>query len=79
MKNCDCVIIYHLVCVKWVIFACVNVCFNMRHWASWSDKPLSMGHTVKEFNLELSTKLLLIAVPRLFWILLGKYTVCDKL
>jgi hypothetical protein len=39
---------------------------NIRNWASWSDRPLIMGHAEDELSLVMSTKILSIAVLESF-------------
>jgi len=49
-----------------------------RNCTSWSDKPLEIGATVKRFILKPSIKLLSIAEPDSFSIIVGKSVTFSK-
>jgi hypothetical protein len=40
----------------------VAILLIVRNWASWSDRPLTMGNVQEEFNLALSIQILSMAV-----------------
>jgi len=56
-----------------------NLIKIVRIWASWYDKPFNMEDIVDKFILLLYANVLLMVVLELFWILVAKFTVYDRL
>jgi len=68
-----------ILCFKANLFIVAYIYLIVRIWAWWSDRPFIMGGVEDQFILLLYTNILSVAVLKLFWILVAKLTVCDRL
>jgi len=68
-----------VLCFKGNLFMVACIFLTWRIWAAWSQRPFIMGDIEYKFILLLFTNILSMAVLELFWILVPKVTVCDRL
>ena len=61
------------------LFIVAYIYLIVRIWASCSDRQFIIGDIEDKFILLLSTNILSVAVLELFWILVAKLPVCDRL
>jgi hypothetical protein len=60
------------------MFNLAAILLIVKNWPSWSNRPLIMGDAEDQLNPEIPTILLSITVLELFWVLVAKFTVCEK-
>jgi hypothetical protein len=61
------------------LLGCRSILFISMSWPSWSDKPYINGPRVQSPIFELSMNILSVADLQLFWTLVGKLTVLERL
>jgi len=72
-------LINRVLCLNGNVFIVAYIFLILRIWAPWSDRPFILGDIEDQFSLLLSTKILSMAVLELFWILVEKFPVWNRL
>jgi hypothetical protein len=69
--------IFLVLCFEVVEFTSAIILFTISSWASWSERPLTIGDIQEELNLSLSIKILSMAVLEEFWMWQSEVVVSE--